>query len=134
MATADILDNVERVQTAEILAEDVDDRRLVAARSQENLVGMGVGVLRHGTLYAWGFYVDPALHRTGIGRRIMAALCADLADDAMVEVQVYTESHDAIAFYTALGFTTAGRIETELFPGHMCTLSIMAAKRSTLEI
>ncbi|APX11355.1 GNAT family N-acetyltransferase [Tateyamaria omphalii] len=133
-ATPDMLAHVEDVQTTDILANEVEDRILIAARQEGRLVGLGVGVLRHRTLYAWGLYVDPALHRSGLGTRIMAALCADLADDIMVEVQVYSESNDARAFYTALGFQTTDHTQAELFPGHICTLAILSAERSALRI
>lgn len=133
-ATPGMLAYVEDVQTADIIADEVEDRVLVVARIQGKLAGMGVGVLRHRTFYVWGFYVDPAKQRCGVGRRIMEELCRDLADDVLIEVQVYTQSHDAVAFYTALGLTTTGQTKSELFPGQTCILAIMSVKRADLRL
>ncbi|MBY5932742.1 GNAT family N-acetyltransferase [Tateyamaria omphalii] len=132
--TSEMLAHLEQVQAADILANDVEDRILVTARRNTQLFGMGVGVLRHATFYVWGFYVAPELQRTGLGRRIMAVLCADLPDDTVVELHVYTESHDALAFYATLGFRKTGDTRAELFPGQICNLSILSAKRTALRL
>lgn len=57
-----------------------------------------------------GLFVDPAAHRTGAGR----ALVADaLARKGRLTVEVYAANADARAFYAACGFTETGGRATD---------------------
>ena len=75
--------------------------------------------------------VDPALHRRGVGRALLAAALADLADDGVRFVQVKTQGPSrpdegyarTVAFYVAEGFTPLEEI-TGLWPENPCLLLV----------
>lgn len=56
-------------------------------------------------------YVQPALHRQGIGREIFAELETCFPDAEIMRLEVEPRNETAIAFYRAHGFVDAGRNE-----------------------
>ncbi|NKX44648.1 GNAT family N-acetyltransferase [Roseibacterium sp. KMU-115] len=57
-----------------------------------------------------GLFVNPAAHRTGAGRALIAAA---LQGKGRLEVEVYEANREARAFYAACGFVPAGRRERD---------------------
>ena len=55
-------------------------------------------------------FVDPAWHRTGVGRRLARHAVLDLGAEL---VDVNEQNHGAVAFYRRLGFEVEGRSETD---------------------
>ena len=62
-------------------------------------------------------YVDPALHRRGIGRKLMQHVLPLLGPDAFL--LVITENPKGIAFYSTFGFIPAARFPGDAH-GHPC--------------
>jgi ribosomal protein S18 acetylase RimI-like enzyme len=56
-------------------------------------------------------YVKPDLQRQGIGRDIFAELETCFPDAEIMRLEVEVQNHEAIHFYTRLGFVEAGRNE-----------------------
>lgn len=75
--------------------------------------------------------VAPALHRRGVGRALLAAALADLADDGVRFVQVKTQGPSrpderyarTLAFYVAEGFSPLEEI-SGLWPENPCLLLV----------
>jgi len=59
-------------------------------------------------------YVDPALHRRGIGRALIAALVPRCAKPLQLKCQ--TNNRTAMAFYRRLGFVTADSGVSDMGP------------------
>jgi ribosomal protein S18 acetylase RimI-like enzyme len=98
---------------------------IVFARLDGALVGM-LGAFRtaddraHGRATIYGTFVDPAARRSGVGRRLMAALLAKLAADPEVTVarlSVNATQLAAVRLYEAVGFRMVGEEVTILGDG-----------------
>lgn len=98
----------ERAFLAELAAKHI---RYVAARADDLLVGYaGIARLGRKKPYEYEIHtvgVDPAYHRRGIGRRMVAELL-DYACDGTVFLEVRTDNDAAIALYQSFGFVTVG--------------------------
>lgn len=55
------------------------------------------------------FYVRPNWHGQGIGKKLLAAILADLPAGTTVKLDVLEDNIEAVAFYTGEGFLAAGR-------------------------
>lgn len=93
-----------------------DRQAVLLAERAGRLVGMGMAASPSDAVFGArgeisSLYLDPAVQRLGLGRRLMAALAARIAgwgyDGAALGVVVGNEP--AIAFYQALGGRVAGR-------------------------
>jgi len=60
------------------------------------------------------FGTDPAFHRKGVGRALMKYGFARIRDAGMTRVRVITDDHreDAVAFYSAVGFTQTAELRS----------------------
>jgi len=112
--TWDLPDRVKRLALPSYRYSDIDRRILgflVARNPRSRIVGLASWEpleekdSPHGqtALLLHGLYVDPALHRQGIGRALIDALLAQMAvagrDGLLVKAQ-----RDAVAFFSACGF------------------------------
>ncbi len=83
----------------------------VAARVGETLIGYG-GISRLGRTPPFEYEihtigVDPEYQGRGIGRRVLDELL-NIADGAVVHLEVRTDNEPAIALYRSVGFTEVG--------------------------
>ncbi len=60
-------------------------------------------------------YVDPAMHRRGIGRALIAAL-VEICGEKILELKCQTNNKPAMAFYRRLGFQTADSGVSDMGP------------------
>ncbi|WP_353979103.1 GNAT family N-acetyltransferase [Salinicola endophyticus] len=76
---------------------------------QLTLDGFTVARRRHGATIGMG--VDPAFHRRGIGKALMAAmidLCDNWLQITRIELTVFVDNHKAIGLYQRFGFDIEG--------------------------
>lgn len=60
-------------------------------------------------------YVDPAMHRRGVGRALIAGL-VEICGDKPLELKCQTNNKPAMAFYKRLGFQTADSGVSDMGP------------------
>jgi ribosomal-protein-alanine N-acetyltransferase len=94
------------------LAElDAEHNHYVAARADDKLVGYaGIARLGRKPPYEYEIHtigVDPAYQGQGIGRRLLTDLL-EIADGAVVYLEVRTDNEPAIKLYESVGFVNVG--------------------------
>ena len=94
------------------LAElDAEHNHYVAARADDKLVGYaGIARLGRKPPYEYEIHtigVDPAYQGQGIGRRLLTDLL-EIADGALVYLEVRTDNEPAIKLYESVGFVNVG--------------------------
>lgn len=97
----------------EQLAEELESpaARLFTAQLDGRTAGLAVFQLAAGEASLYAITVDPALHRQGIGRRLLAASLLRLREEGAEScyLEVRAQNQPAQALYKALGFQSAGR-------------------------
>jgi GNAT superfamily N-acetyltransferase len=86
----------------------------LVADDGRNIGGMGYAAMSSEmtkTVMLHLLYVKPDLQRQGIGRDIFAELETCFPDAEIMRLEVEVQNHEAIHFYTRLGFVEAGRNE-----------------------
>lgn len=92
------------------LAEDAPHpRRFAEIVTRTETAGVGLGVLRDGTLGIFDVMTAPAHRRRGIASRVVESLLAwgSEAGGDLAYLQVASDNHAAVRLYERLGFTTA---------------------------
>jgi ribosomal protein S18 acetylase RimI-like enzyme len=100
---------------AEAFGNNPDDSMLtIGDESQRQLVlerdGAVIGCLRlsgdDGAVGIYGFAIEPSLQGQGIGRSVLARVCAELrtAGTREVRIEVAVDNDHALGLYTSLGF------------------------------
>jgi len=94
----------------ELLAALQNSHTLVVARIDERLVGITNAISDgHLVVYYPHMLVDPRYQRRGIGRKMMETMQSVYAS---YHQQMLTADGEAIEFYKALGFETAGKTKS----------------------
>jgi GNAT superfamily N-acetyltransferase len=86
--------------------------RIARAVPAERLLGASIAVAEHVAhphLYLWYIGVDPTLHRSGVGRALMADLHGR-ADELGLPTYLETGTPGNVRFYEGLGYEHVGRI------------------------
>jgi len=94
-------------------ADELAESSVVVACLDDEVVGF-VAVLR---AYIGWLYVDPAQHRRGIGRALLARALSLAGDDAWTLVMI--NNHGARALYESAGFSDLETFEASS-AGHAC--------------
>lgn len=99
-----------------------DNSQVLLARENEKPVGM-VGVnfekgekISH-IAYIWGMYVNPSYRGQGIGKKLLAALLAEILKNKKIKkinLNVNTQQVQAVKLYESFGFQIAGTLHQEL--------------------
>lgn len=99
------------------VAQPGQDYLALGAFDHDRLVGFTLYGPTPGTIATWDLYwiaVDPALHRNGIGRQLMAAtedgIRARRGQLVVVETSSRVDYAPTRTFYEALGYTRAAKI------------------------
>jgi ribosomal protein S18 acetylase RimI-like enzyme len=120
LAPADVYqaldEDYRRVRWADMLANPRRDQRVLLAMQEKRLVGIGAIAAPSEPAFEGrgeikSLYVDLAIKRQGIGRRLMGEMAREFAsmDYSAVGLGVVVGNEPAIAFYRALGGQLVGR-------------------------
>lgn len=111
---------------------------MLVACIDEQVVGQltleGVTTARRRHCASIGMGVDPAFHRRGVGKALMAAM-VDLCDNWLqvtrIELTVFADNHKAIALYQQFGFRIEGTAQRyAIREGNMTDAHLMARIRA----
>jgi ribosomal protein S18 acetylase RimI-like enzyme len=84
-----------------------DSERTLVLELEGSVVGTMRVTRQESTGAIYGFVVDPAWRRRGIGRNALRSVCRQLREEGVhrIGLEVATENDSALRLYTSLGFT-----------------------------
>ncbi|MFP3882780.1 MAG: N-acetyltransferase family protein [Actinomycetota bacterium] len=96
---------VDNWWTIERMAKAVSEGRVVVAKDDGNVVGVGEWSIYQGIPVIWKLYVHPSLRGRGTGPRLIDAIIAGLPDGVdRLQVEHFAGNRRAGAFYEREGF------------------------------